>query len=71
MSGLILVLFVCAENTFDEISRRNSWPANTMTAVPKGMTTTKKNIGSYESSERDEFFHTKEYWFSKKKKNRK
>ena len=31
----------------------------------------KKNIGSYESSERDEFFHTKEYWFSKKKKKQK
>ncbi|XP_036930614.1 fli-1 proto-oncogene, ETS transcription factor-related sequence isoform X3 [Acanthopagrus latus] len=29
-------LQVKAENTFDEISRRNSWPANTMTAVPKG-----------------------------------
>ncbi|XP_028280871.1 Friend leukemia integration 1 transcription factor-like isoform X1 [Parambassis ranga] len=29
-------LQVKAENTFDESSRRNSWPANTMTAVPKG-----------------------------------
>ncbi|XP_030250527.1 fli-1 proto-oncogene, ETS transcription factor-related sequence isoform X4 [Sparus aurata] len=29
-------LQVKAENNFDEISRRNSWPANTMTAVPKG-----------------------------------
>ncbi|XP_034030079.1 fli-1 proto-oncogene, ETS transcription factor-related sequence isoform X5 [Thalassophryne amazonica] len=26
---------VKAENSFDEISRRNSWPANTMTVVPK------------------------------------
>lgn len=46
---------VCAENNFDEISRRNSWPANTMTAVPKGTTTT-KNIGSYENREHSEFF---------------
>lgn len=38
MSSLILVFLVCAESSFDEISRRNSWPANTMTAVPKGMT---------------------------------
>ncbi|XP_071763218.1 fli-1 proto-oncogene, ETS transcription factor-related sequence isoform X3 [Centroberyx gerrardi] len=29
-------LQVKAESNFDEISRRNSWPANTMTAVPKG-----------------------------------
>ncbi|XP_068179647.1 fli-1 proto-oncogene, ETS transcription factor-related sequence isoform X3 [Antennarius striatus] len=29
-------LQVKAESSFDEISRRNSWPANTMTAVPKG-----------------------------------
>ncbi|XP_056141935.1 fli-1 proto-oncogene, ETS transcription factor-related sequence isoform X2 [Lampris incognitus] len=29
-------LQVKAENNFDEISRRNSWQANTMTAVPKG-----------------------------------
>nr|XP_043873139.1 Friend leukemia integration 1 transcription factor-like isoform X2 [Solea senegalensis] len=29
-------LQVKAESDFDEISRRNSWPANTMTAVPKG-----------------------------------
>ncbi|XP_076594297.1 fli-1 proto-oncogene, ETS transcription factor-related sequence isoform X4 [Chaetodon auriga] len=29
-------LQVKAENSFDEISRRNSWPANTMTAAPKG-----------------------------------
>ncbi|XP_022602144.1 Friend leukemia integration 1 transcription factor-like isoform X3 [Seriola dumerili] len=29
-------LQVKAESGFDEISRRNSWPANTMTAVPKG-----------------------------------
>ncbi|XP_044216400.1 fli-1 proto-oncogene, ETS transcription factor-related sequence isoform X3 [Thunnus albacares] len=31
-------LQVKAESGFDEISRRNSWPANTMTAVPKGST---------------------------------
>ncbi|XP_070691425.1 fli-1 proto-oncogene, ETS transcription factor-related sequence isoform X3 [Pempheris klunzingeri] len=29
-------LQVKTESSFDEISRRNSWPANTMTAVPKG-----------------------------------
>uniref|UniRef100_A0A3Q3LZ34 Fli-1 proto-oncogene, ETS transcription factor-related sequence n=1 Tax=Mastacembelus armatus TaxID=205130 RepID=A0A3Q3LZ34_9TELE len=29
-------LQVKAENSYDEISRRNSWQANTMTAVPKG-----------------------------------
>ncbi|XP_069032427.1 fli-1 proto-oncogene, ETS transcription factor-related sequence isoform X1 [Embiotoca jacksoni] len=29
-------LQVKAESSFDEISRRNSWPANTMTAAPKG-----------------------------------
>ncbi|XP_023140351.2 fli-1 proto-oncogene, ETS transcription factor-related sequence isoform X4 [Amphiprion ocellaris] len=29
-------LQVKAESGFDEISRRNSWPSNTMTAVPKG-----------------------------------
>ncbi|XP_074540233.1 fli-1 proto-oncogene, ETS transcription factor-related sequence isoform X4 [Halichoeres trimaculatus] len=29
-------LQVKAESSFDEISRRNSWPANAMTAVPKG-----------------------------------
>ncbi|XP_030014815.1 fli-1 proto-oncogene, ETS transcription factor-related sequence isoform X2 [Sphaeramia orbicularis] len=29
-------LQVKSENSFDEISRRNSWPTNTMTAVPKG-----------------------------------
>uniref|UniRef100_A0A665TKR3 Friend leukemia integration 1 transcription factor-like n=1 Tax=Echeneis naucrates TaxID=173247 RepID=A0A665TKR3_ECHNA len=29
-------LQVKAETGFDEISRRNSWPANTMNAVPKG-----------------------------------
>lgn len=29
---------VHTENSFDEISRRNSWPTNTMTTVPKGMT---------------------------------
>ncbi|KAM9851917.1 fli-1 proto-oncogene, ETS transcription factor-related sequence isoform 3-T3 [Aulostomus maculatus] len=29
-------LQVKAESSFDEISRRSSWPANTMTAVPKG-----------------------------------
>uniref|UniRef100_UPI0037E7E831 fli-1 proto-oncogene, ETS transcription factor-related sequence isoform X3 n=1 Tax=Semicossyphus pulcher TaxID=241346 RepID=UPI0037E7E831 len=29
-------LQVKAESSFDEISRRNSWPANTMAAVPKG-----------------------------------
>ncbi|XP_022074566.1 fli-1 proto-oncogene, ETS transcription factor-related sequence isoform X3 [Acanthochromis polyacanthus] len=29
-------LQVKAESGFDEISRRNSWPPNTMTAVPKG-----------------------------------
>ncbi|XP_047455229.1 fli-1 proto-oncogene, ETS transcription factor-related sequence isoform X2 [Mugil cephalus] len=29
-------LQVKAESGFDEISRRNSWPTNTMTAVPKG-----------------------------------
>ncbi|XP_075899405.1 fli-1 proto-oncogene, ETS transcription factor-related sequence isoform X1 [Nelusetta ayraudi] len=29
-------LQVKAENNFDEISRRNSWPTNTMTAVSKG-----------------------------------
>lgn len=28
---------VHTENSFDEISRRNSWPTNTMTTVPKGM----------------------------------
>uniref|UniRef100_A0A3Q4BMT0 Uncharacterized protein n=1 Tax=Mola mola TaxID=94237 RepID=A0A3Q4BMT0_MOLML len=30
--------YVCvfAESSFDEISRRSSWPANTVTAVPKG-----------------------------------
>ncbi|XP_026040176.1 fli-1 proto-oncogene, ETS transcription factor-related sequence isoform X3 [Astatotilapia calliptera] len=27
---------VKTENSFDEISRRNSWPTNTMTTVPKG-----------------------------------
>ncbi|XP_070767655.1 fli-1 proto-oncogene, ETS transcription factor-related sequence isoform X2 [Enoplosus armatus] len=31
-------LQVKAESSFDEISRRNSWPANTMTAAPKGPT---------------------------------
>uniref|UniRef100_A0A3B4XY89 Fli-1 proto-oncogene, ETS transcription factor-related sequence n=1 Tax=Seriola lalandi dorsalis TaxID=1841481 RepID=A0A3B4XY89_SERLL len=44
VSSLILIcVCVCAcahiESGFDEISRRNSWPANTMTAVPKGRTT--------------------------------
>ncbi|KAM3872933.1 fli-1 proto-oncogene, ETS transcription factor-related sequence [Diretmus argenteus] len=29
-------LQVKAESSFDEIGRRNSWPANTMAAVPKG-----------------------------------
>lgn len=36
-----LALF-CTESSFDEISRRNSWPANSMTAVPKGMTSKNK-----------------------------
>ncbi|KAM7421394.1 hypothetical protein PAMA_015497 [Pampus argenteus] len=31
-------LQVKAESSFDEISRRNSWPANTMAPVPKGST---------------------------------
>uniref|UniRef100_A0A3Q3FQE3 Fli-1 proto-oncogene, ETS transcription factor-related sequence n=1 Tax=Labrus bergylta TaxID=56723 RepID=A0A3Q3FQE3_9LABR len=36
--------FICvsAESNFDEISRRNSWPATTMTAVQKGTTTKTK-----------------------------
>lgn len=32
-----VVICLCAENNFDEISRRNSWPANTMTGVSKGI----------------------------------
>lgn len=33
---LCMCMCVHAENSFDEISRRNSWPTNTMTTVSKG-----------------------------------
>uniref|UniRef100_A0A8C2ZIV9 Fli-1 proto-oncogene, ETS transcription factor-related sequence n=1 Tax=Cyclopterus lumpus TaxID=8103 RepID=A0A8C2ZIV9_CYCLU len=38
--------FVCAESGFEEISCRNSWAANTMSAVPKGMTTKTRMISN-------------------------
>lgn len=53
---------VHTENSFDEISRRNSWPTNTMTTVPKGM---KKR--RYETDNKDEVFmqeHPMDFAFS-------
>lgn len=46
---------VHTENSFDEISRRNSWPTNTMTTVPKGM----KKKRRYETDNEDELFHAR------------
>lgn len=46
---------VHTENSFDEISRRNSWPTNTMTTVPKGM----KKKRRYETDNEDEPFHAR------------
>lgn len=53
--------FVCAESSFDEISRRNSWPANTMTAVPKGMNA--KNEDDMKPVIMMDFSCMNNYWF--------
>ncbi|XP_034030076.1 fli-1 proto-oncogene, ETS transcription factor-related sequence isoform X2 [Thalassophryne amazonica] len=45
---------VKAENSFDEISRRNSWPANTMTVVPKDPYQTLGPISSRLSNPEDQ-----------------